>query len=231
MARDWPETNPVPASGRKKKRGFSVGPANLPDGVYRRKVTKIKESLIHKAKVRKQYSKTLSSSSDPAADPNAIRAQRLFGEAEQERLQRRAKKAESRPTDDCDDNDHDNDNDGDKGSDKDSDKEDAPSSDVGHAVLDGETMSGETRTDGWRKRKPKTSSYMKEESFAARRRKEREEAARQGEERRKARERKVREREMRKKSMSAKTRNGQAKLGKTSPVLLDKIMAQMGQKQ
>ncbi|KAI5284992.1 hypothetical protein KEM54_000907 [Ascosphaera aggregata] len=41
----------------KKKKGFSVGPANLPDGTYRRKVKKIKTDLIHKAKVRKAYAK------------------------------------------------------------------------------------------------------------------------------------------------------------------------------
>ena len=59
---------------KKPKKGFSVGPANLPDGVYRRKgkfsaqwqaspetnrstVQKIKQDLIRKAKVKKSYSK------------------------------------------------------------------------------------------------------------------------------------------------------------------------------
>ncbi|PGH10027.1 hypothetical protein GX51_00294 [Blastomyces parvus] len=42
---------------KKKKKGFSVGPANLPDGTYRRKVQKIKGDLIHKAKVKKSYAK------------------------------------------------------------------------------------------------------------------------------------------------------------------------------
>ncbi|EEH17829.1 hypothetical protein PABG_00392 [Paracoccidioides brasiliensis Pb03] len=41
----------------KTKKGFSVGPANLPDGTYRRKVQKIKGDLIHKAKVKKSYAK------------------------------------------------------------------------------------------------------------------------------------------------------------------------------
>lgn len=58
-----------------KKKGFSVGPANLPDGTYKRKgalhscscpnlpsthartVQKIKKNLIHKAKVKKEYAK------------------------------------------------------------------------------------------------------------------------------------------------------------------------------
>ncbi|RAK98659.1 uncharacterized protein BO80DRAFT_427255 [Aspergillus ibericus CBS 121593] len=41
----------------KKRKGFSVGPANLPDGTYRRKAQKIKSDLIQKAKVRKAYAK------------------------------------------------------------------------------------------------------------------------------------------------------------------------------
>ncbi|KAI9874606.1 MAG: hypothetical protein M1830_009571 [Pleopsidium flavum] len=45
--------------GRAKhhRKGFTVGPANLPDGTYRRKVQKIKKDLIHKAKVKKSYAK------------------------------------------------------------------------------------------------------------------------------------------------------------------------------
>ncbi|KAI9783770.1 MAG: hypothetical protein M1839_003106 [Geoglossum umbratile] len=42
---------------REQKKGFSVGPAHLPDGTYRRKVQKIKKTLIHKAKVKKSYAK------------------------------------------------------------------------------------------------------------------------------------------------------------------------------
>ncbi|KIW96242.1 uncharacterized protein Z519_03310 [Cladophialophora bantiana CBS 173.52] len=42
---------------RKKRKGFSVGPANLPDGTYRRKTQKIKNDLIQKAKVKKAYAK------------------------------------------------------------------------------------------------------------------------------------------------------------------------------
>ncbi|KXX79777.1 hypothetical protein MMYC01_204382 [Madurella mycetomatis] len=42
---------------KKAKHGFRVGPENLPDGPWRRKVTKIKKDLITKAKVKKQYAK------------------------------------------------------------------------------------------------------------------------------------------------------------------------------
>lgn len=41
----------------KKRKGFHVGPENLPDGAWRRKNTKIKHDLIHKAKVKKEYAK------------------------------------------------------------------------------------------------------------------------------------------------------------------------------
>ncbi|BCS26074.1 uncharacterized protein APUU_50785A [Aspergillus puulaauensis] len=45
------------ATANKKRKGFSVGPANLPDGTYRRKAEKIKADLIQKAKVKKEYAK------------------------------------------------------------------------------------------------------------------------------------------------------------------------------
>ncbi|KAL1955572.1 hypothetical protein VTO42DRAFT_8451 [Malbranchea cinnamomea] len=41
----------------KRRKGFSIGPANLPDGTYRRKVQRIKTDLIHKAKIKKSYAK------------------------------------------------------------------------------------------------------------------------------------------------------------------------------
>lgn len=44
-------------SVKKQKKAFSVGPANLPDGTYRRKTQKIKNDLIAKAKVKKAYAK------------------------------------------------------------------------------------------------------------------------------------------------------------------------------
>ncbi|KAJ6091336.1 hypothetical protein N7467_003305 [Penicillium canescens] len=52
--------DPAPATkppAVKKRKGFSVGPANLPDGTYRRKTQKIKNDLIQKAKVKKAYAK------------------------------------------------------------------------------------------------------------------------------------------------------------------------------
>jgi hypothetical protein len=52
-----PHDNSDEKPSNKKKKGFSVAPANLPDGTYRRKATKIKNDLIQKAKVKKAYAK------------------------------------------------------------------------------------------------------------------------------------------------------------------------------
>ncbi|CBF88362.1 hypothetical protein AN1000.2 [Aspergillus nidulans FGSC A4] len=53
-----PSKNPqTDGQANKKRKGFSVGPANLPDGTYRRKTQKIKADLIQKAKVKKAYAK------------------------------------------------------------------------------------------------------------------------------------------------------------------------------
>ncbi|KAI9819776.1 MAG: hypothetical protein M1826_001085 [Phylliscum demangeonii] len=57
-----PKAKPKPAKGQGERRarvagGFTVGPAHLPDGPYRRRVQKIKKDLIQKAKVKKSYAK------------------------------------------------------------------------------------------------------------------------------------------------------------------------------
>ncbi|KAK2033692.1 hypothetical protein LX32DRAFT_60162 [Colletotrichum zoysiae] len=45
------------AQQAKKRKGFRVGPDNLPEGPWRRKVEKKKLELIHKAKIKKAYAK------------------------------------------------------------------------------------------------------------------------------------------------------------------------------
>ncbi|KAJ4416476.1 hypothetical protein N0V82_006741 [Gnomoniopsis sp. IMI 355080] len=52
---DNPNADVIPEA--KKRKGFQVGPENLPDGAWRRRNTKIKENLIHKAKLKKEYKK------------------------------------------------------------------------------------------------------------------------------------------------------------------------------
>ncbi|KAK0276076.1 hypothetical protein LTR91_002520 [Friedmanniomyces endolithicus] len=46
-----------PGNKKKQKTGFRVGPANLPDGTYKRKTQKIKDGLIQRAKIKKDYAK------------------------------------------------------------------------------------------------------------------------------------------------------------------------------
>ncbi|KAI8941756.1 hypothetical protein NX059_002960 [Plenodomus lindquistii] len=57
MGSKRPHEDDAKSSSKKQKKGFQIGPANLPDGTHRRKVQKIKKDLIHKAKVKKEYAK------------------------------------------------------------------------------------------------------------------------------------------------------------------------------
>ncbi|KAF1968104.1 hypothetical protein BU23DRAFT_270083 [Bimuria novae-zelandiae CBS 107.79] len=56
-------------SAKKHNKGFSVGPANLPDGTHRRKVQKIKKGIIHKAKLKKEYAKLKAREDLPDQNP------------------------------------------------------------------------------------------------------------------------------------------------------------------
>lgn len=76
--------------------------------------------------------------------------------------------------------------------------------------------------------KPKTSSFKREEEYAANIQTEREAAIKEANQRRKTQEHKERERQRRKKVMSARTGKGQQKLGRQGAMLLDKVKAQMG---
>ncbi|MCJ1319117.1 hypothetical protein MMC15_004450 [Xylographa vitiligo] len=51
------DTKDTPSASKKARKGFSVGPANLPDGTHLRKVQKIKKDLIHNAKLKRSYAK------------------------------------------------------------------------------------------------------------------------------------------------------------------------------
>jgi len=55
--RDAADTAASASAVKKHRKGFRVGPENLPDGAWKRKVDRIKKDLIHKAKVRKAYRK------------------------------------------------------------------------------------------------------------------------------------------------------------------------------
>ncbi|KAK1771344.1 hypothetical protein QBC33DRAFT_591486 [Phialemonium atrogriseum] len=55
--RDEPEASSAELPAKKAKHGFRVGPENLPDGPWRRKVDRVKKDLIEKVKVKKKYAK------------------------------------------------------------------------------------------------------------------------------------------------------------------------------
>ncbi|KAK6525751.1 hypothetical protein TWF281_010796 [Arthrobotrys megalospora] len=56
-SKDAPNHKSKNTQGRPKPGGFTVGPANLPDGTFRRKAQKIKKGLIHRAKLWKGLEK------------------------------------------------------------------------------------------------------------------------------------------------------------------------------
>ncbi|KXT04614.1 hypothetical protein AC578_8650 [Pseudocercospora eumusae] len=69
---------------KKQKRGFVVGPANLPDGTYKRKTQEIKQSLIAKAKLRKDYEKLKKEGKVPQEEDIPKPASLAVGKAEGE---------------------------------------------------------------------------------------------------------------------------------------------------
>ena len=63
----------APDGERKKaQKGFQVGPANLPDGTYKRKAKKIKDSLIERALIQKEYARLKRQGKIPDAQDDAI---------------------------------------------------------------------------------------------------------------------------------------------------------------
>jgi hypothetical protein len=63
----------APDGDRKKaKKGFQVGPANLPDGTYKRKAKKIKDSLIERALIQKEYARLKRQGKIPDAQEDSI---------------------------------------------------------------------------------------------------------------------------------------------------------------
>ena len=194
---------------KKAKKGFTVGPANLPDGTYKRKNQQIKESLIQRAQIKKEYAKLQRQGKIPEAD-------------------------RSLPTPASAHLDQKDDGDFAGFSDK---EDDAPApTNTPHPdrqnLMDNEpepevpaaTTARPQRRERVRKQKPKP--FQREYEQALKRKEEAEERRRAREEAGKERQRKIEERERFRKAM-AKARqggmNGQRKLGKESNVLLDKV--------
>ncbi|QPG94993.1 hypothetical protein C2857_007482 [Epichloe festucae Fl1] len=204
------------AAAKKPKRGFRVGPDNLPDGPWRRKVTKIKKDLIHKAKVKKEYAKIKS------------------------REQAKNQKNQNREDNDSnhDEGDGDEDSKNVVACAQHSHREQVkkkihPTRELmlrdEEKAQAGATASEDAITsDGSRRRTRRPGYYDKQLQKAEERRKEAELRQMEMQRRREERESKIAERQKFKKAM-AKTvgRDGKKKLGRESTILLDKVKRMM----
>ncbi|KAL7628092.1 hypothetical protein AAE478_002289 [Parahypoxylon ruwenzoriense] len=69
-------------AAKKHRKGFRVGPENLPDGPWKRKVDKIKKDLIHKAKIKKAYKKIKAAELASSRPDNATTTQDADADAD-----------------------------------------------------------------------------------------------------------------------------------------------------
>ncbi|ODA77932.1 hypothetical protein RJ55_06535 [Drechmeria coniospora] len=196
---------------KKPKRGFRVGPDNLPDGPWRRKVTKIKKDLIHKAKVKKEYAKIKAREELATTAPrtgHADDSDNDTGENGHEAAEDEEPAAAIHPT-------------------RELMLKDEEMAQVG-ANADGAEMN--MASDGHRRRTRRPGYYDKQLKKADQLRMEAEERAKEMQRRREERERKLAERERFKRAM-AKTRgkDGKKKLGRESTILLDKVKRLVGE--
>ncbi|KAF1850730.1 uncharacterized protein K460DRAFT_272264 [Cucurbitaria berberidis CBS 394.84] len=188
---------------KKQKKGFNIGPANLPDGTHRRKVQKIKKDLIHKAKVKKEYAKLKARDEAEATTPH-----KSVYDRESEANDEKDEPTEPAPVPSLE-----------------------PHPDRVRMLEEEETptpkhdQSTERRT-----RRPRPQPFKKETELAQKKKEEAEARQRAREEADKERTKKIAERERFRKTM-AKARGGpggQRKLGRESTVLLAKAQRLMG---
>ncbi|KAF3392367.1 hypothetical protein DPV78_010391 [Talaromyces pinophilus] len=184
----------------KRRKGFTVGPENLPDGTYRRKAQKIKRDLIQKAKVKKAYAKIKAAEEESAP---AVRS--LYYENEE-------------PTTIAT---NDESSDPSAGLELHPDRQamlEAP--EAPPATVEKPKINREWNRERGRKRRPKPSAFQKELEIAEKRRKEQE--ARQKERELKAKERQAMAKARRPDQF------GKRRLGRESTVLLSKIQRTLG---
>ncbi|KAI5463777.1 hypothetical protein BGZ63DRAFT_403053 [Mariannaea sp. PMI_226] len=213
MAPKRPVEATEPASDAKKaKHGFRVGPENLPDGPWRRKVTKIKKDLIHKAKVKKAYAKIKAREQDAAASKTKTSSLDEDGNEPGDNAgegdENGQTEEQMHPTRQLMIADEDK-----------AQENNAPPAD------------GEHQSDGMRRRTRRPGYYDKQLKKADERRLLAEERAMEFQRRREERERKIAERERFKKAMAkTRDRNGNKRLGRESTLLLDKVKKMMAEK-
>ncbi|KAM6482619.1 hypothetical protein HDV62DRAFT_361137 [Trichoderma sp. SZMC 28011] len=192
----------------KKKHGFRVGPENLPDGPWRRKVDQKKRDLIHRAKVKKEYAK-IKAAEEAKAQPSH-RDDEDDGKDEVNSAQGDAK--------------------------EDNEEEGEKMHPTRQLMIKDEDMAqvgadASGPSDGHRRRTRRPGYYEKQLKKAADRRQEADAKRKEYERRMEERAQKQAERERFKKAM-AKTRDkdGKKKLGRESSLLLEKVKRLVAQK-
>ncbi|KAK8090740.1 hypothetical protein PG994_000245 [Apiospora phragmitis] len=186
---------------KKPKKGFRVGPENLPDGPWRRKIDKVKKGLIEKAKLKKQYAKIKAAEEQAGGKPTSGE-QGVDGDAEADVLEaqihpeRQAMLDEDEP-----------------------EGEPEPEADAARP----------RRPRGPKQRRP--DYFEKAKSEAERKKAATEEREKEFQRRNEERQRRIEERERFRKAMKkarAPGRDGQRRLGRESGLLLDKAKRMMG---
>ena len=200
-------------SSKKPRKGFSVGPENLPDGTYRRKgkllliallsisntsnaVQKIKKDLIHKAKIKRSYAKLRAH-----LPPEPSKSTPLLAEVPE------PSSLELHP------------------------ERQAMLNETTTARLNTTSSQPKSANPKPRHRRPKPVPFQNEAREAARQKEQAKKRREVAEEARKERERKteIRERERRAMAKARKPgRDGQRRLGRESGVLLEKVRRMVG---
>ncbi|CZS92180.1 uncharacterized protein RAG0_02660 [Rhynchosporium agropyri] len=182
---------------KKHRPGFKVGPDNLPDGVHRRKVIKIKKDLIQKAKIKKSYAKIKAQADLPAQTVSYEAVEPASQELHPDRqaMLDAPVKASILPSQD-------------------------------ELFSKTNPGSNSQRPQQQQRRGKKPAYFEKEQAFAEQQKAEAEARRREFERRDKEKKEKIEERERWRRMMGkARTggKNGQRKLGKESQVLLERV--------
>lgn len=206
---------------QKQRGGFRVGPANLPDGAYKRKTQKIKEHLIQRAQIKREYAKVRKKEQvqlerEELPIPASLR--------EESGLKREHQKASGdiQPAleDDIATTTH-------------PDRQFLINGSDIHTHPNGkDDQAQENEVPPHKRRKPKYQPFKREHDEALRRKAEAEERQKAREEAAMQRQRKIEERERFRKAMAKARRggpNGQRKLGRESKVLLERVRRMVGE--
>lgn len=229
-----PSTAPEP----KKRKGFRVGPDNLPDGAWRRKNTKIKEELIHKAKLKKEFAKVKAelqkeremqerpapSEEEPQIHPD--RQQRMHDEQldrQHVNPERQPRREDPLPAD------------GQQDGEQQGEKGDSPTATQPTFTTTTTPSATEDPRPRHKRRKRRPDYYDKALEEGSRKKAEAEARAVEAERREKERARSIDERERTRRAMlkakgfsASGRRQGRPKLGRESKVLLDKVKRMVG---